>query len=187
MKKLLITTSIIGLTAAAAPALASDLSYTYLQLDYSTMEIGGLDFDGPSLSGSYAVTDNLAISAGVGRLSDSGISITAIGVGVDYHMPLASNVDLIGSVGASEAKAKFQGNSATDKSINYGIGLRSKVAEAVEVEVGMSRDGDGGVLKGGTVWGASLAFDITPQVQVGAGISRYQGDNGYALGARYNF
>ncbi|MBR9911149.1 MAG: hypothetical protein GYB33_12445 [Gammaproteobacteria bacterium] len=55
-KKSLLLASIC--TSLALPAIASDLSYTYIGVSYETGEVADLDFDGFGIQGSVALNDS---------------------------------------------------------------------------------------------------------------------------------
>lgn len=183
MKKFTHAACLLVASGFGASALAADFSYTYADLSYATTEIGGTTFDGPALSGSYGFSENLALTAGVGTLSGGGLRVNLMSLGLDYHMPLGESTDLVASVAAVRSKAKAGGVSATDNSVGYGVAVRNQLAETVELDLGLSRNSDGGA----TTWNAGINLDVSPQVQLGLGVARNSGDNLYNIGARYNF
>ena len=136
--------SVVALAAGiAAPVLAEDMSYTYVQLSYADTEIvdRNLDIDGDGLgiSGSFELGEVAFLKAGY-RTQDFGsrIDLDQWNIGVGAHFPIVENLDLVGSISYVDAQVDTRFGDVDDSGLGLGVGVRARLAEQFELEGGIN-------------------------------------------------
>ncbi|MBI3188691.1 MAG: hypothetical protein HYZ31_12600 [Gammaproteobacteria bacterium] len=191
MKKqyLLVAACITTLFSATAQAA---LSYSYVEGAYisSDLDIEGfsVDGDGVSLSGSAAVTPNIAINGYYETLSyDYGIDLDSLSIGVTFHTPLAAGTDFVAGIDYLDAEFSIDGFGSEDDTGNVlSAGVRHELSNTAELEANIVRvdifeETDTGFAIG-------LLMDITgTPTQVGFGFSDIGDETSLKISARLNF
>jgi len=126
----------------AAPALADDLNYTYIEGGYVDTELdGGIDVDGDGLllEASFAITESLFVAGGYTTQDfDLGVDYDRVQVGVGGHVSLAPNFDLVGQLSYVDVTVDTPFGDFDDDGFGAMVGVRSRILEVVELEGGLS-------------------------------------------------
>ena len=105
MKKLVFAAALLFSTLVYSQG----LNYSYVEAVYMTgdVDVAGttIDGDGFGVSGSAALTDNVAFTFGYENLSfDFDIDSKALFFGVDFHTPIAPSTDVVLGIGFVDAE-----------------------------------------------------------------------------------
>ena len=194
-----------ALLALPLSALADGFSYTYADARYafSDSDAVSVQFDGPALSGAYALPDDLVgfpglyVSGGFAfqqsdTFSDGTSSGEAQGwsgnLRIGAHHALTPTLDVLANAGAAYGKIKGKGGFSgfSDDEVSYVVagGLRAQVIAGLELEAGYEYSGlfdaDASFLVG-------AEYRFTPNFSAVAD-ARYAGSaDQYSVGGRYNF
>ena len=160
---------VFSLMAMSGLAFADGFSYTYLQASYGTVDVDNIsvDGDGFGLSGSYGITDELNIIAGVQAADFDTIGDAkdwSVGLGV--HTSITDLMDVTGSV--SYVDTEFEplgGPTFSDDGFALAVGLRANVASMIEVNAGvtyvdLSTGGDDTSFGGGALYNFTDMFSV---------------------------
>lgn len=118
-------------------AFAQDLNYSYLQLNYGTVDIDDLsvDGDGFGLDLSFALTDEFYI---VGNYETAGldfsVDLTRWNAGVGFNSDIGENLDFIAELSYMYAEVDAGIASADDSGILGRVGVRGAVSNVVELQ-----------------------------------------------------
>jgi len=191
--------SALTLLALAAPAMAGDLSYTYVQGGYQRIDIdddfiGSIDGDGFGLGFSFEVGENFFIAGSYGTAeldTDAFFGLTVdydqTDIGLGYHGAVSDKTDFYGILSWVKAEASISGFASEDDD-GYGltVGLRSMVTDKVELEghIGYVDLGDSG---DGTAVGVGALYAFTPNFAAGATVDFDEDVTTYGIGARVYF
>jgi len=134
-----IVNAMVGtLVLAAAPiaAQAEDMSYSYVDLGYTEVDIdNGPTGDGFGLRGSVGIAENFFLFADYSSIDFSGgVDIDLYSVGLGGRIDIAEDVDLVGRAGYAKADASAGGFSVDDDGYLVSAGVRAQVAEGFELE-----------------------------------------------------
>jgi len=182
------------LVFALSPALAGDLSYSFIELGYQKADIdaglAGIDVDGDGygIRGSFEVGENWFIPVSYSALSfDLGVDLDQLSAGVGYHGELSSGTDFFATLSYLRAEVSASGFGSADES-GYGatIGVRGMLTDAVELSgsIGYSDLGDGA---DGTAFGASALYSFTDNFALGFNLGFEEDVTIYGVGARFYF
>ncbi|MGB5687880.1 MAG: porin [Woeseiaceae bacterium] len=187
---------ILGITlfAFAAPVLAGDLSYNFVELGYQRVELDddgagfNLDGDGFGISGSFEVGDSWFIAAGYGQTGfDYGIDLDQLSVGFGYHAGISDRADVFAVLSYVRAEASLSGfGSESDDGFGASVGVRGFVSDSVELAGMISYVdlGDGG---DGTSVGGEALYYFTERFAVGLNVEVEEDAMAYGVGARFYF
>ncbi|HEX7081470.1 MAG TPA: outer membrane beta-barrel protein [Gammaproteobacteria bacterium] len=178
------------LPLACAAQEAQQLDYTFVEVGYLNSEIdaGPLDVDGDGLGldGSLSITDSVFVFAGYDSFDyDAGVDATSYGLGAGMHWTLKPELDLVADLGWVHAEVDRPIlPDVDDDGLGLGVGLRSRVHEAIEVQAGIRHidldDSDTFLTLGGRYY-------FTDSVAAGLGLSINDDDTGWSLGLRAEF
>ncbi len=146
----------IAVTLFANAAYCKDISYDYIQGTYSsvTIDLGGSDWDGDGygVSGSFSMSDNIALSASYGAtnydtLSDGfdslGLDTTDLGIGIIAHTKISPTTDVYGGIALINSEVEFTGSvingSGDDTGNALSVGVRSMVSDKFELNAAATR------------------------------------------------
>ena len=183
MKKTSLALAAVASLGLAAPAMAQNLNYNFIDGRYLDGEVGNTDVDGFGISAQALINPNFYVLGGYSSVEpDNGPGeLDVIRAGLGYGHGLAAATDLNGEVLYLNADA----GSNDDSGIELGLGLRHRFTEVFEGKAGVRyvdvfNDDDTFVEVGG------LAH-LTPQFAVG--IDYTSGDifDGFSVGGRFNF
>lgn len=125
----------ITLVLLAAPALAGDLSYSYVGGSYQTIEIDNdfgpnPDGDGLAVEFSFDIAANwyLVGEYGKGDL-DFGIDLDTTSFGAGYHAPISDRADVFANLTYESWDLGF----ADDDGFGVAVGVRGYLADRVEM------------------------------------------------------
>ena len=191
--------SALALLALAAPAMAGDLSYSFVQGGYQRIDfdddfIGSVDGDGFGLGFSFEVGENFFVAGSYGTAeldADAffGFSVdfdqTAIGVG--YHAPISDKTDFFGTVSWVKAEASISGFGSEDEDgYGLGLGMRSYLTDKFELNGSIGyvdlRDGSDG-----TSVGVGALYEFTPTFAVVFDVDFDEDVTTYGIGGRIYF
>lgn len=71
MKKTMIALAIAAMPICASASESNGIGYTYAQLDYNYQDADSAYYNGGTVSGSYAINDNVFLTASYGNASDT--------------------------------------------------------------------------------------------------------------------
>lgn len=171
-------------------AAAQDLDYTFVEAAYVDSEIdaGPLDIDGDGLGlhGSVLITDSVFL---VGEYSsydyDGNLDATSYSLGAGMRWGLRPELDLVGDLGWVHAELdRPVAPDIDDDGFRLGVGLRSRVHDAIEVQAGIRYldldDSDTFLTLGGRYY-------LTDNVAAGLGLSLNDDDTGWSVSLRAEF
>jgi hypothetical protein len=171
----------------------AEFSYNYAEITHTTIDYD--DFGDATViefDVSFETPANIFIGWGYGNgdFDDIDLDLDVFRFGVGYHMPIIEGADLVSQIDYFIGEAK--GPSPSDIDIEgYGIsiGIRAKLAEKVEVLVGViysDTDVESvgvSVSDSDTDFGANIALDLTDSLQA---VIDIDGDD-QSLGLRLHF
>ena len=181
---------LVAAAVHSATAQADALDYSFVGLQYVSAEIDEVDIDGDGygVEGSFSLNDNYHIFASYGDLDyDYDVSSTSYDFGLGYSRALTRDMDLVATVSYVSAEVKQETlGSYDDDGYGLGLGIRAMVSEKFELSGGLNYIdlSDSG---SDTVVSVGAGFDVTRNIQVGAGISSSDDGTGYNLGVRFYF
>jgi hypothetical protein len=172
MKILKATTASLMLAALPLAAQSEDLSYSFVSLDYVETEIDGIgpNADGFAARGSVGFAERFFAFAEYADQSVVNLDIQQIAVGFGGHYGLTDNLDLVGRAGWVRLEFSSGGLNADDDGYLVSAGLRTRIAEQVELEGSVIQTDFGGGGSGDT------AFDVA---------GRYHFNTNFSLSAEY--
>jgi len=186
IRKALYTTLLL----LAGPAMAADISYNYVQLDYAfiTLEdvLPGVDVDGdgPGISGSFEVGDSWFAGVGYRTIGfDFDVDIDQTSAGLGFHTPLSGNTDFFATLSYLWVNASGGGGSANEAGYGVSIGVRGMVTDNFELDgvLGYSDLGDGA---DSTTFGAAAIYNFTDTFSLGVNVEFEEDAFGYGAGIR---
>ncbi len=135
--------SLISLILAfSASANADDFDYNFLTLGYGSVDFDdvGVDGNGFTLGGSYAMTDSYNAFFDYSAASlDAGIDTTRWGAGFGYHRALSDQVDLVAELSYEYLEFDIpQVGSIDDTGLGLAIGVRFAQSEKLELNAGIN-------------------------------------------------
>ena len=188
----------LSLIVFAAPALAGDLNYNFVQLGYQKVDLdddffdSSIDGDGYGISGSFEVGESWFITAGYSKLefdTDFGfnVDLDQLGIGVGWHTDMSENADFFATLSYVQAEASASGFESEDEDgFGMTVGIRGMLGEKVELEgsIGYVDLGDAG---DGTSFGVSGLYNFTETFALGLFVETDDDVTGYGIGARFYF
>jgi hypothetical protein len=168
----------------AAPVMAGELSYNYIEGSYQRIELdaGAFDVsaDAFSIGGSFELGENAFIFAGYNTADfDEGIDLSQLDLGVGYAVAISANTDVYGKIAWVTTEVDANGfNSLDDSGIGAAIGIRSMVSPAVELfgeisYVDLDEAGDGTAIGGGAWWNLNESFALGINIQNDDDVTAY--------------
>jgi hypothetical protein len=184
-----INTALLACVALAPLAAhAESPSYSYVEGGYVLTDIDGIgkDADGFLLRGSVEVAGDFFLFASYLDQGISGIDLKQYGVGGGYAWSMTDTTDLYGKVGYVRAEAELGGFGVDDDGYSLGIGIRSFVTKALELEaavtyVDLSDSGDD------TTFGAGARWYFTEHFALGVEAELGDDATSYGIGLRWSF
>jgi len=133
-----VTLGSLLLAATPLAALADDLNYSYVDLDYVETEIDGVgpSLDGFALRGSVGFAEHWFAFGEYSAQSVSGVDLDTYAAGLGGHYGLAENLDLVGRIGWTKAEVSSGPFDVDDDGYLVDAGLRGRIGDAVELEGG---------------------------------------------------
>jgi hypothetical protein len=183
--------SLISLILAfSASANADDFDYNFLTLGYGTVDFDdlGVDGNGFTIGGSYAMTDSYYAFFNYNAASlDADIDTTLWGAGFGYHRALSDQVDLVAELSYEYVEFDIPLNpSIDDTGLGLAIGVRFAQSEKLELNAGInyvdySDGGDDTGFELGALYSINDAYSV--------GLSGEWSDNisMYTLSGRFHF
>ncbi len=141
---------LFALLAASGTALADGFSYTYLQLNYGTIDIGNMNIDGDGLglNGSYSITDSLHFVGGYQTADlDSFTETTGWSVGLGVRNPLSDTpsvgylsvtLDVVAAVSYVNVDISTVGINFEQDGFGLTVGVRAAFTSMIEINAGVS-------------------------------------------------
>jgi len=186
-----------ALSAIPGAALATDLNYDYLEVDYVTVDVDDFDedFDGWSVNGSFLVAEQVFVFGGYADISTDrigGFKLSSEGftLGLGYRYELSRQTDLNFAAAFERVKADadlagFGSESVSENGYSLAVGLRTLVSPQLELAVGavyadIGDDDD-------TTATAAALFHVTEVVALTLNLSLGSDATGYAGGVRVKF
>jgi opacity protein-like surface antigen len=189
--------ALAALLALPGAALATDLNYNYLEVDYVTVDIDDFDedFDGWAVSGSFLLAEQVYMFGGYSdistdniggfKLSGEGLSL---GVGYRYELSRQTDLNFAGAFERAKARISYSGfgsESETENGYSLAVGVRHLVSPQFELGVGAVYVDIGDADDTSAV--ANALWHLTELVAVGVSLSLGSDSTGYAGGVRFKF
>lgn len=167
------------------PAAASDLSYNYAELRFVDTEIGSQDGDGLRVAGSFEISQNWLVVAGITALDfDNSVDTTALEIGAGYVHRYNPNLDIVGYAKVVRTDVDFPGGDDNDTGIALAGGVRGRITPQFE---GRATVNYFNVDETDTFFELGGDFYITSQFSAGATLE-FGGDaDSLTLGVRWFF
>ena len=182
---------VVCLLALSTAAVAEDFDYSYLQLNYGTLEFDDInvDGDGLGLSGSYAISPDWHVFGGYQAVGlDFGVDVTTLGAGIGYNTELSPVVDMVARLSYQyvEFDAPGGGGNFDDSGLGLGIGIRFAASEEFELTAGIDYVdfGDGG---DDTGFSAGGLYNFSDAFALGLGGSWSDDTSALVLSGRFYF
>ena len=178
----------------AAPAMAAELDYNFIEIGYQTVEIDdvlpGLDVDGDGfgIRGVVEVAEQWYIVAAYRSIDfDFGVDGDTLQLGGGYHVPISDRADLFADLSYLRAEASADGfASESDSGIGMRVGVRGMVSDRVELE-GSLGYADFGGNNDGTTFSVGALYEFTPVVHGGVFFELEEDATALGVGARIYF
>lgn len=153
-----------AVVAALGPGLAlADLNYTRFEVSVLDVELdsaANVDGDGLALAGAFELNDKIHVFGEWQDHSlDGGVDGRALELGAGYAHGVNDKLDFVGTLSYLDNEVKLGNFTADDDGLALGGGIRSRIAQSVELDAGLKY----------------VDFD-------NAG-----GDTGFSVGGRYYF
>jgi hypothetical protein len=133
-----IATAVLGslvLSAMPLAAQAEDMSYSFIDLGYSELNLdGGPTGDGFGVRGSIGFAENFFGFADYLSQDFSGLDLDIYSIGLGGRMEIAESVDLVGKAGYLKADASGGGLSGDESGYLVSAGVRARPASQFELE-----------------------------------------------------
>lgn len=181
---------LFALLAASGTALADGFSYTYLQLNYGTIDIGNMNIDGDGLglNGSYSITDSLHFVGGYHTADfDSFAEGTEWSVGLGVRNPLSDTLDVVAAVSYVNVDLATVGiNFEPEDGFGLTVGVRAAFTSMIEINAGVSYVdlSDSGDDIG---FGAGVLYNLTDTFSIGLSGSWDDDVSSYQVSGRVYF
>lgn len=187
IRKLLLVGTLLPLTAVAQQP--DRLNYTFVEAAYvdTRSDIGpfGVDGDGLSLSGSLSITDSAFVFAGYdSRDHDFGLDASGYDLGAGLRWPLRRGLDLVGDISWVHVELDTPGGDVDDDGVGFGVGLRGRVHEAIEVQ-GAIRHVE--LDRSNSYLSLGGRYYLTETVAVAGGLDFDDDDTGWHIALRAEF
>ena len=183
----------ILLLAAAAPAVADDISYNFVDLGYQRIEIddvAGIDVDGDGfgIAGSFEIAENWFVQASYAQADfDFGVDFDQTALGVGYKTGISDRSDVFATVNYLRAEVSASGlGSADDDGFGISVGVRAMLSDTFELNgsIGYVDFDDGG---DSTSVSAGGLFNLTETFALGLGIEVDDDVTSYGILGRIYF
>ena len=188
MRKSLVLGTLAAL-CCAGPAMAADVSYSYLEAGYVANEIDDFDVDGDGylVRGSVGIGKSFYVLASYADADyDFDIGAETLQIGGGVHWPLNPNLDALIELAYVDYNVDVGGlGSGGEDGYTFASGVRGRVAEKWDVRVDL-RFTDVGSSEDTSVF-AGARYYLTPQFALGPDVG-LNGD-GFTWGVflRYDF
>lgn len=140
MKKTLLASALL---LAAAPAFAGNFNYTYIEGGYGEVDTGD-DDDGDALflGGSVDLQKGFGIIGSFYTIDfDEDVDGTIFTVGGQFHTPISSQADFVGSIQLINAEVEYDGRYGYDDSADdTGLLLRGGIRFAIQQNLQLEGD-----------------------------------------------
>jgi hypothetical protein len=185
---------------SVASARAPDLSWTYVDISATGGEIdlfgdddGDVDFTEGTLSGSYGVSEYVALVGGVsgGTIETSelcfctDIDSSAVALGVALHYPISPRVDLVAPLLYRWVEFDDDFDSIDDSGYSVGAGFRWRANVPIELSAGVYYteifDDDSTSVSGSIRWHINELFSLA------TGIEASDDSTSATLNGRFSF
>lgn len=182
------------LLVLAAPAMAADISYNFIEAGYQEIDIdagflggGDIDGNGYGIGGSFELNENWFIAGSYAKADfDFGVDLDQLSVGAGYHVTISDNADFYGSLSFVRAEASVGSFSEDEDGYAATIGLRGMVGERFELNGSLSYVdfGSGGDT---TAFGAGALYNFSDILAAGFSVEIDDDVTAYGLGVRIYF
>ena len=185
----------LALLLIAAPTMAADISYNFIEAGYQEIDIdgglfGGLDIDGDGygVGGSFELNENWFVADSYSKADfDFGVDFDQLMLGGGYHVPISDNADFYGMFSYISVEASASGaGSADEDGYAAEIGLRGMIGERFELNGSLAYIdyGDGGDT---TAFGAGALYNFSDVFAAGFSIDIDEDITAYGIGIRVYF
>ncbi len=191
MKKSLVASMLV---LSPFTVMADEPSYNYVEGGYYQLDLDDAEFKGYQLRGSLAFSENLYGRLGYWAADDTftvfntniDVDLSELSAGLGFKTPVGANTTVHTYADLVQSRIDVEGNDDSETDYRLGFGLRSNVAESVELFSDITwtdYDVDNETaLQVGGVFHINNAFGIT----VSAGLND-ENDKNYTVGARLSF
>lgn len=188
----------MSIIAISADAISKEIGYDYVQGTYNSItdDSLGVDIDGSgfSVSGSFSLSPNIALTALFGstnydRIAGLDIDANEFNFGITAHTSVAPNTDIFGTFaivnGEVEVSDGYDSASDDDSGNSITVGLRHMVTDSLEISAGLSRLAIFDETSNAAGFG--VRFYAGEKVSFGVGYSSGDDVETLSLGARVDF
>ena len=176
---------------------ASDLSYTYLRVEYGKGEVEDVDTDNYDLTASLAVADYVYLNASYGHteidveLESANVDAQVLELGVGVYLPVSDSADIIAEIAYLDAKYSIDnrdqmvGISGSESGYGLTLGVRAMASEQLELGIAMQYADIGD--ESATGWTISADYFVSEALSLGVGFAKSSDSDAISVNARYNF
>lgn len=190
LKKAMVLGCVVLVSGAvrAADGPTPMMRYTYLEGGYVSTDIdNGVDGDGVAIGGSVALNKTFFLLGDYATQDlDFGIDLDQFRVGLGGRMPLATDLDLVGTVSYVRSEVDVGAGDSHENALGLGAGLRGRLTNAFELEGGISYD-DIDRFSDKLSLVVAGRYYFTPAVALGAGVEAGDDVTIWRIGCRYSF
>jgi len=179
-------------TALLIPGIshASNLSYDFVELNYSNTDLDNFsdDLTGLDLYLNKSISNNVYLLIDYGSFSVGtplgDIDISGISLGAGYHYPINDKTDLYAELAFQESDTERAGVSIDENGYGFGVGVRNKLTDKIEGLVFISHTDIEDETD--TSVDVQLAFEFAQNMQITGGID-FEDERTSRIGLRFNF
>ncbi len=170
MRRRLLTTGLLLLLGNTC-VFAQQFNYTYLELGYAEGEVENIDAEGYGINGSLALNDYLFGIFDYANIEPDGfrrLDVTTKSVGLGFNAPLTEITDLVLSASWVEGEVELgRFGSFDDDGIGLGAGIRTWLADGLELNVSIDYVDFGGNGDDDTGLGVGLVYSVNSSLAIG--------------------
>ena len=182
--------ALIAMAALPMAANAGDISYDYIELGYSQIDLDGTsnDFDGAAFNGSVSIGKDFFLYGGYGQHeSDRGsIDLDTTRLGIGWHRGINDSTDLVLSANYLRFDVDLAGLSGDADGYEAEVGVRSAFTPNFEAEFALGY-ADGGDFHGDVYGRIQGNYKFSGNWGLVASATFAEGGNQYLIGPRLRF
>ena len=183
--------------ALAGASTASDLSYTYVRVEYGKGEVEDVDTDNYDLTASLAVAGYMYLNASYAHteinveLESANVDAQVLELGVGVNLPISDSADVIAEIAYLDAKYsidnRVQGVGISGSESGYGLTLGVRAIASEQLQLGIAVQSADMGDESETGWTISADYFVSEALSPGVGFAKSSDSDAISVNARYSF